>query len=164
MCGTGQTGVQTPGNQNRLMKGFANKLLKSDGSVDLEGGTKFLAEYKRRFAIDEEEVEPYSPEMPLESDRDALQENALNWLCGELQIPVEERADFKNYGKAVLDFWPEPNRNATFEDWGTYRPDGTPRQFVRGKSGTGGILYEEGCLAPYAAGEGIRGPESGRHS
>ena len=62
MCGTGggtgQTGVQTPGNQNRLMKGFANKLLKSDGSVDLEGGTKFLAEYKRRFAIDEEEVEP----------------------------------------------------------------------------------------------------------
>ena len=92
-------------NNNRLMKGFAKKMLKPDGTLDIDKGARFITEFNLRFGLDEGDA-PYCPEMPLETDLEQLRESAINCLCGELEIPMEERADFKNFARAAIDFAP----------------------------------------------------------
>ena len=125
-------------NNNRLFRGFAKKMLKKDGSLDPEGGKRFLQEYARRFGSDAVLNEPpYSPEMPLETDPEILHEDALNWLAGELEIPLEEKADFKNYARAMLDFNLRPDPNLRVMQVPTYGPDGRLKTGYLGYNGLG---------------------------
>ena len=127
-------------NNNRLFRGFAKKMLKKDGSLDPEGGTRFLQEYTRRFGVDGILCDfPYSPEMPLETDPEILHEDALNWLAGELEIPLEEKADFKNYARAMLDFNYRKDPNVHVMQRPTYGPDG---RLTTGYLGYNGLGYD----------------------
>ena len=124
-------------NQNRLMKGFAKKCFKEDGTLDVEAGGKFISEYYARFGLSPGyNFAPYCPEMPLETDKKVLQEAALDWLCGELEIPNEEKAGFKNYGRAVLDFAPVVSETHKTGD-PEFRPDGRAAAFLDGMNGLG---------------------------
>ena len=134
--GAGKPVFKLRENQNRLMKGIAKKMLKKDGTMDLEGGIKFLKEFQARFGM-EEYSRPYCPEMPLETDREVLQESAINWLCGEMEIPVEERTDFKNFARAVINFDPILDSNVLPDNVGKVRENGVGYEFLTGFNGLG---------------------------
>ena len=135
--GPGQPVFKLRENQNRLMKGFAKKMFNESGELDPAGGAKFIKEYQARFGLDASNMfVPYCPEMPLETDRKVLQESALDWLCEELEIPNEEKAGFKNYGRAVLDFSPIHNDAHKISD-APFTPNGKPSQFIDGLNGLG---------------------------
>ena len=106
-------------NNNRLMKGFAQKFLGADGEPDLDKGMKFLQEWNLRFGISTETI-PYSPEMPMGTNLSVLKDNAHNWLCEELEIPDTEREDFKNYLDASMSFYMDQkaiNLSNTYSLW-----------------------------------------------
>ncbi len=104
-------GCQGPGkpvfklreNNNRLMKGVAQKFLNADGQLDMQQGMKFVKEYRRRFGL-EFDGDAFSPEKPLDMDRVTLHESAIDWLAQEIGVPVGEKEDFRNYCRATLDF------------------------------------------------------------
>ena len=118
-AGPGEPVFKLRENNNRLMKGFAQKFIGEDGEPDIEKGMRFLSEWNLRFGISTESV-PYSPEMPMETDMSVLKENANNWLCEELNIPDEERDDFKNYLDATMSFYMDQkaiNLSNTYKLW-----------------------------------------------
>lgn len=86
-------------NNNRLMKGVAQKFLNSEGQIDPEKGMRFLLEYQTRFGVSSA---PFNPEKPLETNPEVLHEDAVNWLAGEIGVPIEERGDFRNFCNAAL--------------------------------------------------------------
>ncbi len=120
-AGPGQPVFKLRENNNRLMKGVAQKFLGEDGEPDIEKGMAFLQEWDVRFGL--KSGEAYSPEMPLERDPSVLKQNAHDWLCDELQIPHAERADFKNYLDASVQFEGTPgaiNKSNFHEIWSNF--------------------------------------------
>lgn len=86
-------------NMNRLMKHAAQKFLGMDGKPDIDQGMKFVSEMYQRFGWS---GGCFSKEHPLEKDREILREDATNWLCRELEIPVQDREDFKNFSNDMI--------------------------------------------------------------
>lgn len=84
-------------NNNRLVKGIASKFIDENGVVDFEAGLKFIQELEVRFGL--QTLEAKSLEDPLASHRSA-KNDAIDWLSRELQIPIEECDDFKNFCEA----------------------------------------------------------------
>lgn len=92
-AGPGKPVFKIRENNNRLLKGIASRFIDEKGVVDFEAGLKFVQELEIRFGL----LGPAkSLEDPLSYDADA-RADAIDWLARELQIPIEECDDFKNF-------------------------------------------------------------------
>ena len=99
--GPGQPVFKMRENVNRLMKGTAKKFLGEDGQPDMEKGLHFLQEFQNHFGL---AGSPINTDVPMETDVEILRENATEWLCDEMEIPLTERNSFKDFCKASISF------------------------------------------------------------
>ena len=99
--GPGQPVFKMRENVNRLMKGTAKKFLGEDGQPDMDKGLHFLQEFQNHFGLS---GIPMNPDVPMETDIEMLRENATEWLCDEMEIPLTERNSFKDFCKASISF------------------------------------------------------------
>lgn len=101
-------------NHNRLMKGIARKFVNTEGNIDAEAGKKFILEMSDRFSLGEgvpnsdiynnpygnnvgDGFQKYSDIIEVDGNMKNDFKANVEWLCNELEIPEQERADFGNY-------------------------------------------------------------------
>ncbi len=91
-------------NNNLLMKGLARKMIRDDGTLDIDKGQKFMEEFRLRFGVDStgKDRNFNDPDNPMESNREVLKKSAHQWLMRELNIPSEKKEDFERFIDATV--------------------------------------------------------------
>ena len=83
-------------NNNRLVKGIANHFF-TNGEIDFAKGYDFINEIDARLGLSEL---PINVDMFRQGSN--TREEGLDWLATELNIPANERGDFKNFADAMF--------------------------------------------------------------
>ena len=83
-------------NNNRLVKGIANHFF-TNGEIDFAKGYDFINEIDARLGLSEL---PINVDMFRQGSN--TREEGLDWLATELDIPANERGDFKNFADAMF--------------------------------------------------------------